>query len=315
MTELLQKYIAGEASAEEVQQVMDWLAEDEEHMHEYRAMRHLYDLTLWQTGDEKKKERTVVMPTTRRIGRWIAWGMRIAAMILIAVGVTYMTGMASFFQKNHGKQTIVVPAGQHVELLLSDGTHVWLNSGSRLSFSNGFFSSKRKVNLDGEGYFKVTPNKKSPFIVETCKHHIRVTGTEFNVMAHHKDSVWEASLVTGAIDIIRANDSKTLMKMSPGQLVTEKNGILVKKKLLADEHFRWREGLICFENTPFSAMLNKLELYYDVHFVTNNNNILQTRFTGKFHITDGIMHVMRVLSIGRNFTFEKDEETNTITIN
>lgn len=134
-------------------------------------------------------------------------------------------------------------------------------------------------------------------------------------MAYHKDSVWEASLVTGAIDIIRANDSKTLMKMSPGQLVTEKNGILVKKKLLADEHFRWREGLICFENTPFSAMLNKLELYYDVHFVTNNNNILQTRFTGKFHITDGIMHVMRVLSIGRNFTFEKDEETNTITIN
>ena len=314
MTELLQKYIAGETSTEETQQVMDWLVEDEEHMRQYRAMRQLYDITLWQTRGEKKK-RTMMPLTTHWIGRRMALGMKIAAMILIAVGVTYMTGMASFFQKNHEKQTIIVPAGQHVELLLSDGTYVWLNSGSRLSFSSNLRSSERKVNLDGEGYFKVTPNKKSPFIVETCKHNIRVTGTEFNVMAYHKDSVWEASLVTGAIDILAVNGNKTLMKVSPGQLVTEKNGILVTKNLPADEHFRWREGLLCFENTPFSVMLNKLELYYGVHFVTNNDNILQTCFTGKFHITDGIMHVMRVLSIGRNFTFEKNEETNTIIIN
>ena len=310
MTEVLQKYIAGEATPAETQQVMDWLAEDSKHMEEYRTMRHLYDLVVWQAND---REKAIRKPQHRglHLSRSMSWWLRAAAMLLLVVGGSYLIYDLPIGQVN---QTVVVPAGQHVELFLADGTQVWLNSGSKLTFGDGLFATKRKVALEGEGYFKVAKNKKRPFIVETYKHNIRVTGTEFNIMAYHTDSVWEASLVTGGIDIVAKSQEKTLLKMHPGQRVVATGGKLIYHTLPADEQFRWREGLICFEDISFGEMLNKLELYYDVHFHTTNEHLLQTRFTGKFHISDGIMHVMRVLSIGRNFTFEKDEENNTITI-
>ena len=312
MTELLQKYITGEATPNETRQIMEWIAEDDAHMDEYRNMRRLHDLVLWQTRSQDEEAAREPKRNTIRLSRIVAWSLRIAAMLLVVVGVGYLIHLLPM---NTGEQTIVVPAGQHVELLLADGTQVWLNSGSRLTFGNRIFAKCRKVSLEGEGYFKVAPDKKHPFIVDTYRHNIRVTGTEFNVMAYHKDSIWEAALLSGGIDIVTPKNEKTLLKMHPGQkVVAAPNGTLICKALPANEQFRWREGLICFENIDFSTLLDKLELYYDVHFETKNKRILQTRFTGKFHISDGIMHVMRVLSIGRNFTFEKDEETNTITI-
>ena len=111
-------------------------------------------------------------------------------------------------------QTVVVPAGQHAELYLADGTHVWLNSGSRLTFPGRFSKKVRHVELDGEGYFKVSSNIKQPFIVGTNRCNIRVLGTEFNVLAYEKDSIWETALLEGAVEILQKKSEVSLMKLT-----------------------------------------------------------------------------------------------------
>lgn len=308
MDELLQKYIEGNASDEETQKVMDWLRDDRKHLDEYRRRRKLYDITLWNTEADKDRH---------RIGRqahnlFRTW-LRVAAIIVIAFATGY------FYQahRENGmcqKQTVVVPEGQHAELYLADGTHVWLNSGSRLTFPGQFAEETRRVELDGEGYFKVAANKRCPFIVGTKEYGIRVLGTEFNVLAYREDSVWETTLVNGAVEILTAQGDTPLMRMEAGTTAKSIGGRLVKEPFRHPDYLRWREGLLCFDNISLRDMIEKLKLYYDVNFIVENSHILEARYTGKFRINDGIEHVMRVLSLNNNFAYSKDEESNTITI-
>ena len=81
------------------------------------------------------------------------------------------------------------------------------------------------------------------------------------------------------------------------------------------DYFLWREGLICFHDISLKDMMEKLELYYGVNIEVNNRNILRNHYTGKFRTGDGIEHVLRVLRLSNRFTYTKDDETNTITIN
>ena len=204
-------------------------------------------------------------------------------------------------------QTVVVPAGQHAELYLADGTHVWLNSGSRLTFPGRFSKKVRHVELDGEGYFKVSSNIKQPFIVGTNRCNIRVLGTEFNVLAYEKDSIWETALLEGAVEILQKKSEVSLMKLKPGDMARLSKNQLTKEKI--------QEGLICFNDISLRDIMEKLKLYYDVNFVINNQQILDAHYTGKFRTHDGIEHVIRVLALNNKFTYIKDNESNTITIN
>ena len=151
MDELLQKYIAGNASEKESQRIMEWLREDEQHLREYKRQRKLYDITLWQTKSPVDIQQEKKDPLRRVLDVIV----RIAAVIVFTVATTYFYTHHVLQDKEENMQTVVVPAGQHAELYLADGTHVWLNSGSRLTFPGRFSKKVRHVELDGEGYFKV----------------------------------------------------------------------------------------------------------------------------------------------------------------
>ena len=128
MDELLQKYIAGNASEKESQRIMEWLREDEQHLREYKRQRKLYDITLWQTKSPVDIQQEKKDPLRRVLDVIV----RIAAVIVFTVATTYFYTHHVLQDKEENMQTVVVPAGQHAELYLADGTHVWLNSGSRL---------------------------------------------------------------------------------------------------------------------------------------------------------------------------------------
>jgi len=149
MDELLQKYIAGNASEKESQRIMEWLREDEQHLREYKRQRKLYDITLWQTKSPVDIQQEKKDPLRRVLDVIV----RIAAVIVFTVATTYFYTHHVLQDKEENMQTVVVPAGQHAELYLADGTHVWLNSGSRLTFPGRFSKKVRHVELDGEGYF------------------------------------------------------------------------------------------------------------------------------------------------------------------
>ena len=311
MDELLQKYIAGNASEKESQRIMEWLREDEQHLREYKRQRKLYDITLWQTKSPVDIQQEKKDPLRRVLDVIV----RIAAVIVFTVATTYFYTHHVLQDKEENMQTVVVPAGQHAELYLADGTHVWLNSGSRLTFPGRFSKKVRHVELDGEGYFKVSSNIKQRFIVATNRCNILVLGTEFNVLAYEKDSIWETALLEGAVEILVPGSNNSGMRLEPNTMASLKGNRLVKGRIKEADYFLWREGLLCFNDISVRDMIEKLKLYYGVDIVVNNTRILKNRYTGKFRTKDGVEHVLKVLRLNNKFTYTKDDETNVITIN
>lgn len=310
MNKLLQKYIAGDASEKETQEVMDWLRKDERHMNEYRRQRKQYDITLWQTR--------AVSPVSGEKRLWkrsLDIAIRVAAVVALVMASAYFYNHRDVPTTTEEMQSVIVPPGQYAELHLSDGTQVWLNSGSRLTFPGQFAGDTRRVVLDGEGYFKVHSSAQRPFIVETHRCDVRVLGTEFNVLAYQKDSVWETALLKGSVEILQKSNGASLMKLEPYTTASFSRNSLTKGTVYETDYFRWHEGLICFNNISLRDMIDKLKLYYNVNFIINNRQILDAHYTGKFRKNDGIEHVMRVLSLNTKFTYTKDDDNNTITIN
>lgn len=311
--ELLQKYIAGNATEAEKQRVTKWIQENPENMREYMAQRKLHDMALWRTepvAEENSRERKhfslrgVCMEAAK-----IA-----AALAIVLLGTHYWTGKHQV-PEDKTWQSIYVPAGQRAELMLADGTKVWLNSRSTLTFPGSFKGNIRNVKLDGEGYFAVTKNVEQPFIVETNKCNVKVLGTEFNVMAYAADSVWETSLLEGAVEILVPGSNNSGMRLEPNMMASLKGNRLVKGRIKEADYFLWREGLLCFNDISVRDMIEKLKLYYGVDIVVNNTRILKNRYTGKFRTKDGVEHVLKVLKLNNKFTYTKNDETNVITIN
>lgn len=311
--ELLQKYIAGNATEAEKQRVTEWIQENPENMREYMAQRKLHDMALWRTepvAEENSRERKHFSLR----GVYMEAAKIAAVLAIVLLGTHYWTGKHQV-PEDKTWQSIYVPAGQRAELMLADGTKVWLNSRSTLTFPGSFKGDIRNVKLDGEGYFAVTKNVEQPFIVETNKCNVKVLGTEFNVMAYAADSVWETSLLKGAVEILVPGSNNSGMRLEPNMMASLKGNRLVKGRIKEADYFLWREGLLCFNDISVRDMIEKLKLYYGVDIVVNNTRILKNRYTGKFRTKDGVEHVLKVLKLNNKFTYTKDDETNVITIN
>lgn len=233
--ELLQKYIAGNATEVEKQRVTGWIQENPENMREYMAQRKLHDMALWRTepvAEENSRERKHF--SLRGICMEAA---KIAAVLaIVLLGTHYWTGKHQV-PEDKTWQSIYVPAGQRAELMLADGTKVWLNSRSTLTFPGSFKGDIRNVKLDGEGYFAVTKNVEQPFIVETNKCNVKVLGTEFNVMAYAADSVWETSLLEGAVEILVPGSNNSGMRLEPNTMASLKGNRLVKGRIKEPDYF------------------------------------------------------------------------------
>ncbi|MEY8607692.1 FecR domain-containing protein [Parabacteroides segnis] len=311
--ELLNKYIAGDATPEEKEEVARWLDADKKNMKEFLALRKLYDISIWQ------QEQTPVAKDNLSLGNK-RWTLRSASLELAKVAAIFILAFTSVYSflinednDSAKMQTIFVPPGQRAELTLTDGTKVWLNAKTTFTFPDKFTANNRRVTLDGEGYFDVTKNPEKPFIVNTERYDIKVMGTEFNVTAYSGSSVFETSLLKGAVEVFSpAKDTK--VSLEPHMRTYEENGILKKDTIEHENYFLWKEGLICFYDEPVDKMIKKLQLYYDVKIDVQNKTLLNNRYSGKFRTKDGVEHVLKVLQLNNKFSYEKDNDRNLITI-
>ena len=311
--ELLQKYIAGDATSQEKESVMRWVNESPENMRQYMAMRKLNDISIWRTPPQTNIHVTETKPISRRLWTEV---MKIAAVAALVFAASHFFLSTRQTLSDSGTlQSIYVPAGQRVELLLADSTKVWLNSRSTLSFPKTFDKDNRIVRLDGEGYFAVTPDSKRPFIVETSKYDIKVLGTEFNVIAYAENDYWETALLEGSVEIYVPDSNIGSIRLEPNSQLSLRDTKLSKNPISRFDYFLWREGLICFNDLSISEIFEKIQMYYDVDIIVNNTNILKNRYTGKFRASDGVEHVIKVLRLNTRFSYTKNDETNTIIIN
>ena len=314
--DILHRYIAGDATLSEKEEVARWLDADKKNMKEFLAQRKLYDISIWQQESIPVAKGTVPLATKQK--RWtfrtIATELsKIAAIFILAFTVLYSFMINKDNSDPAIMQTIFVPPGQRAELTLTDGTRVWLNAKTTFTFPNKFTANTRNVTLDGEGYFNVTKDTKKPFFVQTEKYDIKVLGTEFNVTAYSGSPDFETALLKGAVEVSSpATCSKVHLK--PNTRTYEKNGELKTGIIEHQSYFLWKEGLICFFDEPVGKMIKKLELYYDIKIDVQNKELRNNRYSGKFRSKDGVEHVLKVLQLRHRFSYIKDNDLNLITI-
>ena len=193
---ILYRFFEGKASYKEEEEVCNWTEASEKNMQEYLKERKYFDLLIVQN----RKNR--IQPTSSGnvfyLNNIIKYAAAIAIFIICGIQIYNHTKPdVSHLEMN----TISVPVGQRVNILLSDGTNVWLNSGSKMKYPASFTKGKREITLNGEGYFEVTKDTKRPFVVQTDKYNIKVLGTKFNVDAYDKTSFFSAALMEGSIQI------------------------------------------------------------------------------------------------------------------
>lgn len=309
--DILNKYISGDATEEEKIEIMEWLDSAPENMEEYLALRKLYDIMIWQTpAPEKKTQFVRLNPVLRKI---TIEGLKIAATFIIAfLGIHYYTHFGNKLSEPD-MNTVIVPAGQHAELMLSDGTKVWLNAKSKFTFPKQFNTKTREVRLDGEGYFCVAKDKEHPFIVETQMYDIKVLGTEFNVTAYKEYNMFEASLLEGSVQLQVPGSGDGLI-MKPNERVYLENNQLIKGPIINYNQFSWKQGIINFYNESFPEILKKLELYYDIKIQVKNKAVTNFYYTGKFRTNEGLEHILKVFQLNNDFRYKIDNTQNIVTI-
>lgn len=308
------RYILGNANPEEKCQIVEWLDEDPENMREFIVLRKIYDITLWQ---QDYNDVQLINPSQFKTG-FIVRKLILEIVKVAAIFIAALLFIRYLIPDSHEKemvtmQTVLVPAGQRAQLTLVDGTKVWLNANTTFTFPNHFSAQNRKVLLNGEGYFDVTSNKKQPFIVETEKYDIKVWGTKFNVLAYSGNNIFETSLLEGSVELLKQGNKSGVL-IHPNERIFLKNKSLVLAPISHFNYFRWKEGLICFDNESFPDMVKKLELYFDLKIYVKNKAILNYQLSGKFRTKDGVEHILKVLQLRNKFRYKIDNKLNIITI-
>lgn len=313
---ILHRFFCGKASKEEIMQIKKWADSSPDNYKKLLEERKLFDTLLVSDKTEGK----VFVPSFSTIHRVLPFKyisilkefIKVAAIILLTVGITF-----TFLNKDDSlytaMNTINVPAGQRVNITLPDGTDVWLNAGTKMSYPISFLSSKREVILDGEAYFDVAHNEKCPFVVHTYIRDIEVLGTQFNVEAYKNREIFQTSLIRGRVKIASSENDEEVI-LTPGHKASINQGSLNVEDIDYYDTFRWKEGLYCFRNKSFSEIMSDLEKYFDVSIEIQNDKIKDVTLTGKFRITEGFDYLLRVLQTDVSFSYSRDTDLNKIYI-
>lgn len=190
----------------------------------------------------------------------------------------YTLADSGFYQP--GDHTVTVPVGGEFGIILSDGTRVWLNSGSTLKYPISFIKGKREVILTGEGYFQVAKSN-IPFVVQTAGMQINVLGTSFNVSAYQEDNSVTAALVEGKI-LVCAGQQNQAYEMVPGHLLSYEKGTdrVSVEKCNTELYTSWMEGKFRFRDMRLEDIMIKLNRWYDCEFFYQNAALKDLRFSG-----------------------------------
>ncbi len=172
--------------------------------------------------------------------------------------------------------TITTKSGKSADMVLPDGTKVWLYADSKITYPKAFSGKERTVFLEGQAEFDVTHDPNHPFVVMTNKLDARVLGTEINVSAYPNE-VGHVALIRGIV-VVTAHDFGKSVKLNPGQGVTvESNGILSVREENMERYLKWKEGYLYFDNETLNEVADNLGKWYNVQVEFDNAALRQTR--------------------------------------
>ncbi len=259
---------------------------------------------------EKSKQKNIISSIL------YGWS-KVAAILIIPI---LMTCIYLFLDKNYFNQTsgqliqYIVPEGQKSNLILADGTKVWLNSGTTLTVSGNNLKNERKVQLSGEAYFDVTKNKKVPFLVETKDYTVKVYGTSFNVRAYDYLKSSETTLKEGSISII--TDSKKEIKMVPRQrflLNSEKTYSL--SEVDPNLYTSWKDNVLKIDDERLQDLVVRMEHWYGVNIRVNDfNKVKDLRYTLTIK-TESLKEMLELMNYAVPFKYKIEGENVILNYN
>lgn len=206
--------------------------------------------------------------------------------------------------------TLVIPKGRTFDIILGDGTHVWLNAESRLRFPVGNKGGERRVYLEGEAYFEVTKDANRPFIVETAAQTLDVLGTKFNISAYPDQVEVYTSLVEGSVSLMSKPDRAETM-LQPGQQARLREGGYEIGTFDVSRISSWRNGI--FElNERLDRIFVRLSRLYDIEYQFDNAETAALMLMGDLPVDEHIDRTLRVIESSGPISIER--KGNTIKI-
>jgi hypothetical protein len=204
--------------------------------------------------------------------------------------------------------TLLVPYGKRTDLQLSDGTVVWLNSGSKLIYPAAFIGNTREVFLEGEAIFEVTHNPDKPFKVKSRNQEITVLGTIFNVSHYAEDHEMYTVLKSGSVELSFSHKNLQKVRLEPGNLAsfnTSSKAVQVRD-VNVDDYFSWREGFLKLKNDSLSYIMAKISRYYNVEITIADEHLADQTFSGNLDLKEDVISVIKIIRETSDFNIESD---------
>lgn len=208
---------------------------------------------------------------------------------------------------------LIIPYGKRSALTLSDGSKVWLNSGTILEFPAKFSDTSREIYLlSGEIYVEAAPDKQKSFYVHTSDFNVKVYGTKFNISSY-ANSPHSVILVEGSVSLQHSNSNE--IYLSPHeQAVFSGNGTFQMQKVDVNQYISWKNGYLLFDDTPMTDVLRQIERYYNLSFDYDKNITLRNlTCTGKIILSEDLDNVMGTIALLTNTGYKKENNRIYIT--
>lgn len=307
---LILRLVAGTATDLEKRAVLDWIEANDKNREEFIRIKNSYVHKQLLSLDRSQK---------RKI--FINTALKYAAILFLLIAITGGGFLAfnSFKEPIVHKQAMasfkyIVNTGVKGVVELPDGSKVWLNSASYIVCPQKFSDKVREIELEGEGYFEVVPNKEWPMLVKTSKDYtVKVTGTTFNLSSYNDDDKLVITLISGEVSLINNKRKRNNeIKMVPNQELT----ILSEKSKLKEnantvKSTAWKDGLLLFDNTPMREVIKKIERWYGVNIIVKDSKIYDYRFTAKFK-SESVSQVLEILKLSSNINSHIEDTTITL---
>lgn len=311
--QLFDKFLLKQASTEEIQVLIQWLKSEGSFQdwadEEWNAAASEMDTKLQRKlfGEIKEKisqiDRTCLPEKENRPRKFYLWSARVASVILLLL----MTGLSVYYytmsQMIMPDMIVSVEKGQKANVVLPDGSKVWVNSDSRLSYGSRFNQKERVLSLEGEAYFEVTPDKDRPFIVETDELAVRALGTSFNVKSYEEEKDASTVLMTGKVEV--TSDYDRLVLNPNERIVFNKQTGHMEKSTVENtgDYINWKYNALTFNGETFENIVHTLERYYNTRIVFESETLKKYRFTGTPGNTS-LESILQILSLTSPLSYE-----------
>lgn len=321
ISKLITDFLSGKLNLAEEMQLLKWVKETQSNKDFFLKQQALFEQELIQNKDRQSSEswnrlQAKIAPYTKQKPVFRLQNAQLRKVLAIAAafvfGVIISSVVITNWPSSEDAQTVrnvATPYGARTQFQLPDGSTVWLNSGSKLSYP-AQFSKTRRITLEGEAFFEV--KKGRPFIVSTSYGDIRVKGTSFNVKAF-QDEAFETTLVTGLVQI-KGNETGEEILLQPGFQAKQERSRLAVSEVETELFTSWKEGKLIFRNEYLPEVTKSLERWYNVHIeLANDPQLSGIYFSGTVEM-ESFPEVMELLKTTASINYTFDEITRIIRI-